>query len=51
MEMQLKQQMETIFESVYECAKKYGNEYNLLLGANITGFEKVSTAIIYQGVC
>ena len=47
----LKQQMETIFDNVYECAKKYGNEYNLLLGANITGFEKVSTAIIYQGVC
>ena len=47
----LKQQMETIFDSVYECAKKYHNEYNLLLGANIIAFEKVSKAMIFQGIC
>ena len=47
----LKNQMEKIFMEVYECAKHYGNEYNTVLGANISGFKKVATAMMAQGVC
>ena len=47
----LKNQMEKIFMDVYECAKHYGNEYNTVLGANISGFKKVATAMMAQGVC
>ena len=50
-ENKLKQQMENIFEEVYECAKHYDNEYNTVLGANISGFKKVSEAMLAQGVC
>lgn len=47
----LKNQMERIFMEVYECAKHYGNEFNTVLGANISGFKKVATAMMAQGVC
>lgn len=47
----LKNQMEKIFMEVYECAKHYGNQYNTVLGANISGFKKVATAMMAQGVC
>ena len=47
----LKNQMEKIFMEVYECAKHYGDEFNTVLGANISGFKKVSEAMIAQGVC
>ena len=50
-EAKLKQQMENIFVEVYDCAKHYGNEYNTVLGANISGFKKVSEAMLAQGVC
>lgn len=47
----LKSQMENIFEKVYNCAKLYGNPYNSVQGANISSFEKVSDAMIAQGIC
>ena len=47
----LKAQMEKIMEQVYECAKHYGNVYDTVLGANITGFKKVCDAMIAQGIC
>ncbi len=47
----LKTQMESIFMETYICAKHYGDEYNTVLGANITGFSKVAKAMIAQGVC
>ena len=47
----LKNQMEKIFMEVYECAKHYGDEFNTVLGANISGFKKVASAMMAQGVC
>ena len=49
-DQKLKAQMEEIFKQVYACASKYGNPYNTLLGANISGFEKVANAMIAQGI-
>lgn len=50
-DQKLKQQMENIYLAVHDCATHYGNPYNTVLGANITGFIKVSQAMIAQGVC
>ena len=50
-DVKLKTQMENIFEKVYNCAKLYGNPYNSVQGANISSFEKVSDAMISQGIC
>ncbi len=50
-ESKLKQQMENILIEVLECCKHYGNPYNTVLGANISGFKKVSEAMLAQGVC
>lgn len=50
-ESKLKSQMENIFEEVFACAKHYGNEYDTVLGANISGFKKVSEAMLAQGAC
>ena len=50
-DQKLKAQMEKIFIEVYECAKHYGDEYNTILGANISGFKKVASAMMAQGVC
>lgn len=50
-ESKLKVQMENIFMEIYGCAKHYGNPYNTVLGANISGFKKVSEAMLAQGVC
>ena len=50
-ESKLKQQMENIFMEVYSCASHYSNPYNTVLGANISGFKKVSEAMLSQGVC
>lgn len=47
----LKDIMKNIFKTCYETAKKYGNEKNLALGANIAGFLKVYDAMLAQGVC
>lgn len=50
-DQKLKTQMEKIYLEVYNCAKHYGNEYNTVLGANISGFKKVAEAMLAQGVC
>ena len=50
-DQKLKQQMENIYLAVYDCATHYGNPYNTVLGANISGFKKVSEAMIAQGIC
>ncbi|MCI5745202.1 MAG: NADP-specific glutamate dehydrogenase [Erysipelotrichaceae bacterium] len=46
----LKEIMENIFINIYSTAKKYGDEYNLIKGANIAGFEKILNAMLAQGV-
>ncbi len=47
----LKQIMINIFHNSFDASKKYGVEGNLVAGANIAGFEKISQAMIAQGVC
>ena len=42
--------MVNIYKSVSETAKKYGYENNFVVGANISGFEKVATAMLAQGL-
>ncbi len=46
----LKEIMINIFKNCYQIAKEYGNQYDLLKGANIAGFEKVSKAMLEQGL-
>jgi glutamate dehydrogenase (NADP+) len=46
----LKHVMQNIFKKCYHTAKKYGKETNLVLGANIAGFEKVYRAMVAEGV-
>ncbi|MBQ4102642.1 MAG: NADP-specific glutamate dehydrogenase [Oscillospiraceae bacterium] len=47
----LHQIMIGIFEAALDASKRYGVEGNLVMGANIAGFEKVANAMIAQGVC
>ncbi|TYK64451.1 NADP-specific glutamate dehydrogenase [Colwellia echini] len=47
---QLQQIMKDIFISASETAKEFGQENNLVLGANIAGFRRVADAMIEQGV-
>ena len=42
--------MADIYEKSAEAAKKYGDEGNFVMGANIAGFEKVADAILAQGI-
>lgn len=42
--------MKNIFARSYEASQEYGAEGDLLLGANIAGFAKVSKAMQWQGV-
>ncbi|WP_027327315.1 NADP-specific glutamate dehydrogenase [Helicobacter pametensis] len=42
--------MRGIFAHAQETAKEFGQEQNLVLGANIAGFRKVAMAMIEQGV-
>lgn len=46
----LQQVMKSIFETISTTAKKYSNEHDLVLGANIAGFERVADAMLKQGV-
>ena len=46
----LKDIMINIFKNTYQTAVECGNEYDLVKGANIAGFKKVSQAMIEQGV-
>ena len=40
-----------IYHTIDDAAKRYGQEGNYVMGANIAGFEKVANAMIAQGVC
>jgi len=42
--------MKNIFHACDDAARKYGFEGNLVVGANIAGFEKVCEAMIAQGI-
>ena len=46
----LKEIMANIFKKCHETASKYGEETNLVLGANIAGFLKVYDAMVAEGV-
>ena len=46
----LKANMESIFDQIHKIAVNSNNPYNTLMAANILGFERVSKAMISQGV-
>ncbi|GAB3792630.1 NADP-specific glutamate dehydrogenase [Virgibacillus kimchii] len=46
----LQEIMKSIFQNCLEASQEYGQEGNLIAGANIAGFQKVADAMIEQGV-
>ncbi len=42
--------MASIFHNIDQAAEKYGMKGNLVVGANIAGFEKIAEAMIAQGI-
>jgi len=42
--------MVTIHKNAFETADIYGQSGNLVVGANIAGFEKVANAMLDQGL-
>jgi glutamate dehydrogenase (NADP+) len=46
----LREIMIDIYQKSSDAAKEYGNEGNLIIGANIAGFIKVANAMIAQGI-
>ena len=42
--------MSNIHKTAYQASKDYGKPGNYVMGANIAGFLKVATAMIYQGI-
>ena len=42
--------MVNIFHNINDAAKEYGQEGNLVAGANLAGFKKVSEAMLAQGI-
>ena len=42
--------MTNIFHNAYNASKEFGDEGNLVMGANIAGFLKVADAMKWQGV-
>ena len=42
--------MTGIFHACYDAAKRYGRDGNLVVGANIAGFEKIADAMLAQGI-
>ena len=42
--------MKNIYKNASEAAKEYGEEGNILVGANIAGFMKVAEAMMSQGI-
>ena len=46
----LKDIMTNIYKQSAEAAKEYGEEGNILMGANIAGFLKVAEAMMSQGI-
>ena len=49
-DQQLDEIMQTIYQTCRKTAAEYGNEKNLLLGANVAGFEKVAKVMYAQGL-
>ncbi|MGM9641725.1 MAG: NADP-specific glutamate dehydrogenase [Eubacteriales bacterium] len=43
--------MVNIYNAASRTAEKYGKPGDLVLGANIAGFEKVANAMLWQGIC
>jgi len=41
--------MKSIFDTAYDTSAEFGDEGNLILGANIAGFRKVADAMIDEG--
>ena len=46
----LKNIMVNIYKNSAAAAKEYGQEGNILMGANIAGFKKVADAMMAQGI-
>jgi glutamate dehydrogenase (NADP+) len=46
----LHQIMVNIFKNIYKEAVESGNKYDLLTGANVSGFKKVATAMLQEGI-
>jgi glutamate dehydrogenase (NADP+) len=42
--------MQNIYKKSSEAAARYGHKGNLMVGANIAGFEKVADAMLAQGI-
>ncbi|HOS94745.1 MAG TPA: NADP-specific glutamate dehydrogenase, partial [Armatimonadota bacterium] len=42
--------MDSIYEQCTQAAEEYGSPGNLVVGANIAGFQKVARAMLAQGV-
>jgi glutamate dehydrogenase (NADP+) len=42
--------MNRIFEDIYETARSYGDDKNLVKGANILSFKRVYQAMLEQGL-
>ena len=49
-DQRLKSIMVGIFHAIYDAAQEYGMQGNLLAGANIAGFKKVATSMLWQGI-
>ncbi len=49
-DQKLKEIMENLFDRVYKTSQKYSDGKNLVIGANIAGFEKVCEAMKIQGI-
>lgn len=48
--VKLKRIMQNIYRNISDAAKRYGKSGDLVVGANIAGFEKVAEAMMAQGV-
>jgi glutamate dehydrogenase (NADP+) len=46
----LKTIMQNIYKKSSEAAARYGHKGNLMVGANIAGFEKIAHAMLAQGI-
>ena len=49
-DLKLKDIMKNIYKNSKNAAEKYGEPGNILMGANIAGFEKVAEAMLAQGI-
>ena len=50
MDRKLKNIMVNIFHNAYDTSARYGVPGNLLVGANLAGFNKVADAMLSQGI-